>query len=293
MERIAYDRASEERLVVARHIADAYAAESSVLTVVCAGSAARGQADRWSDLELLVVWDVTPLDEQRRKISAAVMGQDPRFWTWEIHDGAGYDEWWQHGPAGHGLLIEITHTTPSELLTRIDALMTGEVDPSALTLGDAIVNGVPLVERAPLAPWRTRLIPYPRDLAGAVVRRQGQIDHFWRWQMYVERGNLLQLGAHFADVALRVVHVACALSGVWWPGAKWLPRLAGQLPVAPADLANRLQRIPLAPPTEAAATLEALVDETYDLVEMHLPEVDVARLRAIFHFARHPYETRG
>jgi hypothetical protein len=151
------------------------------------------------------------------------------------------------------------------------------------------VNGVPLLDRDDLTAWRARLIPYPRDLASAVVRRHGQIDHFWRWQMYVERDNMLELSAHFADVAIRVVQVACALSGVWWPGAKWLPSLAAQLPVAPADLDKRLRRIPHESPTDAAAILAALVAETYDLVELHLPEVDVARLRAIFHFARRPY----
>jgi hypothetical protein len=190
------------------------------------------------------------------------------------------------------LLVEVTHTTPTQLIPRIDVLIGGEADPPLLTLGDALVNGVPLVDRGALNAWRARLSPYPRALAVAVVRRHGQIDHFWRWQMYVERNNLLELGTHFADVAVRVVHVACALSGVWWPGAKWLTGLAAHLPVAPADLASRLQRIPQAVPSEAAATLATLVEETYDLVELHLPEVDAARLRAIFRFARHPYGVR-
>jgi hypothetical protein len=106
--------------------------------------------------------------------------------------------------------------------------------------------------------------------------------------MYAERGNLIQLHAHFAEVATRVVQVCCALSGVWWPGGKWLTRLGEQLPVAPADLAERLQRTAVEPPAEAAATLAALVDETLDLIAVTLPEVDVARLRAIFHFARSP-----
>ena len=66
-------------------------------------------------------------------------------------------------------------------------------------------------------------------------------------------------------------------------------RLATRLPVAPADLAERLQRVSCATPIEAAAILVALVEETYDLVEVHLPEVDVARLRAIFRFERRAY----
>jgi hypothetical protein len=282
-------KASARRLAAARRIAEAYAAEPSLLAVLCTGSAARGQADRWSDLELLVVWEAMPRDEQRRRIVAVAGGQSPRFWSWDGSDGAGYDEWWHDGVNGHGLLVEVTHTTPPELASRVEALARGEADPALLPLGDAIVNGVPIIGGDALGTWRARLQPYPRALAVSVVRRLGQIDNFWRWQMYVERGNGLQLGVCFADVAVRVVQVACALSGVWWPGAKWLMSLALQVPIAPAHLAGRLERISEAAPAEAAANLAALVDETYDLVEIHLPEFDVARLRAIFHFARCPY----
>ena len=42
------------------------------------------------------------------------------------------------------------------------------------------------------------------------------------------------------------------------------------------------------PPAEQAAPLAALVDETYDLIELHLPAVDVARLREIFEHGRLP-----
>lgn len=41
-------------------------------------------------------------------------------------------------------------------------------------------------------------------------------------------------------------------------------------------------------PAEQAAILAALVDETYGLVEEHVPSVDVARLRRIFRFERTP-----
>jgi hypothetical protein len=280
---------SERRLTVARQIAEAYAADLAVFAVLCTGSTARGQADRWSDLELMVVWETAPRDEQRQRIIAAIAGQNSRTWAWDDHDGAWYDEWWHGGSAGLGLLVEVAHTTSTELSTRIDALVGGDADPAWLTLGDAIVNGVPLIDRGDFTTRRARLIPYPRDLAVEVVRRHGQIDHFWRWQMYVERSNILQLGTHFADVAVRVIHFACALSGVWWPGAKWSMSLTTQLSVEPVDLGHRLQRVGTAASGEAAAILAALVEESYDLVDVHLPEVDFARLRAIFRFSRRAY----
>ena len=167
--------------------------------------------------------------------------------------------------------------------------MGGEADPALLTLGDMLTGGVVLAGEGAAAAWRARLTPYPRALAAAVVRRHGQIDHFWRWRMYVERGEPQRLQAHFADVAERIVHIGCALSGVWWPGAKRVVGTAARLSVAPRDLAARFRRAAEAPPPEAAAALESLVEESYDLVAERLAEVDVQRLRAIFRFVRNPW----
>jgi hypothetical protein len=231
------------------------------------------------------VWETVPSEAERRQRIAAVAGQHPRTWPPDARSGATAEEWWYGGPAGWGLLVETSHLTVAALQARTSALADGDPDPAGLTFGDALVNGgVPLVHPEAHARWRAELVPYPPRLAAAVVRRHGQIDHFWRWRMSVERGNPLRLHAHFAEVAERILQIAAALSGVWWSGSKWQMQAAAQLPVAPPNLAGRLARVSAAPAPE-----EALVDETYDLVDTHLPDVDVARLRAIFHFSRQPW----
>lgn len=281
--------ASARRLAVARRVAAVYAEVPQVAAVLCAGSTARGQADRWSDLELAVVWTAPPTETQRRAALAAAGGRDAQLWprdeAWRLWE----DAWWDGGPAGHGLLLEVEHTLVADVEALLDALLRPDPQPALLGLADALVNGVPLAGDRRLAAWRARLTPYPRPVAAAAVRRHGQIDHFWRWQMYAERGDGLQLQAHFADVAGRVVQVACALSGVWWPGTKRLPQTAAGLTLAPAGLADRLRRVPHLAPAPAAAALTALVEESFDLVAAHLPEVDTERLRAIFRFARRPW----
>ncbi|HEX2187178.1 MAG TPA: hypothetical protein VHN78_16925 [Chloroflexota bacterium] len=282
-------RGSGPRLAVARQLGAVYAAQGAVQAVLCTGSTGRGDADRWSDLELGVVWESAPTAAQRRQAIAATGGQGAQLWPWDDGERLWADAWWHGAPPGHGLLVEVSHTTGAELEDRLAALQRGDPDPLLLSLGDALTSGVALAGLERVAAWRSRITPYPRPLAAAVVRHHGQIDHFWRWQMYVERGNLLQLQLHFGDVATRVVHVACALSGVWWPGPKRLLQTAARLPLGPQDLAARLRRVPHQTPQAAAATLTALVEESYDLVTQHLPEVDAERLRAIFRFARRPW----
>ncbi|HLI51733.1 MAG TPA: hypothetical protein VKU87_08050 [Thermomicrobiaceae bacterium] len=277
------------RLSIARQITASYEDDPKVLAVLCGGSTARGQADRWSDLELLVVWQESPSDRQRQRVIEATGGNDPRLWQWDSQIGMCYDEWWYDGPAGAGLLIEVSHSTVPEIGRLVAALGSGNASLDLLTLGDALVNGIPLTVSAELDSWRAALSPYPRELAIAVVGTYGQIDHFWRWQMYLERGNVLELGVHLAGVVTRCLQMTFALSGVWWPGSKWAIDLAGSLGVAPRDFAERLRLISRLDPERAAVELAAVVDELYDLAETHLPEVDVARLQAIFHFNRRPY----
>jgi hypothetical protein len=42
----------------------------------------------------------------------------------------------------------------------------------------------------------------------------------------------------------------------------------------------------------AAGTLEGLVDDSFDIVAVQLPEVEVMRLRPIFQFARSAWSAR-
>jgi hypothetical protein len=112
--------------------------------------------------------------------------------------------------------------------------------------------------------------------------------------MHVERDNPLLLAREFVRIGSQVLNVLHALNGRYCgrPSAfKRLDALEHELPVAPRDLAARLRSVFTLPAPEGAEALRSLVEETYDLVEVHLPEVDVDRLRALFRSDRQPLET--
>ena len=274
------------RLDVARRLADEYAADPAVLGVLCAGSTGRGDADRWSDLELLTVWSTSPDDGQRRRVADAVGASAVRLFAYEPAEFGSADDFWL-GEPGLGLLVEVGHATAADATAALDRCWsTRNQILYLLTVASAYASGRRMC--GDLSAWRDRVRSYPPDLAAAVIRRHGQIDNFWRWQMYVERGNPHGLRTHFAGVAEAVSHISCALSGRFWPGGKWPTRTLDGLPVAPVDLAERLAAVDTMPPVAAANALADLVDEAYDLVELRHPAVDVDRLREIFHFGRSP-----
>jgi len=80
--------------------------------------------------------------------------------------------------------------------------------------------------------------------------------------------------------------VLLGVNRVYYFGFKWLDVVAACLPIAPSNLVARLNRVFQVTPAEGGRRLAALVEETYDRVEQHLPAVDVARLRKIFRHRR-------
>jgi hypothetical protein len=276
------------RLEVAGRLADAYASDPAVVGVLCGGSTGRGDADRWSDLELIVLWSAGPSDEQRRRVPDAVSAHAMRQFAYEPAEFASADDFWIEGDAGTGLLIEVGHMSNADATAALDRLLVDAIpDRYLLTVAAAYAQGVPLY--GDLEPWRDRVETYPSALVAAVIRKHGQIDNFWRWRAHVERDNPHALRTHFAATAGAITHIACALSGRFWPGPKWPAQTLAGLQVAPVDLAERLTAVDRMPATDAAAALTDLVEESYDLVEVRRPDVDVDRLRRIFRFARSPW----
>jgi hypothetical protein len=282
------DTPLEARLAVAHDFATALDGEPGVVGVLCGGSTGRGHPDRWSDLELLVVWAQPPTDAQRRIAPAKLDGAALRLFPFEPAEFAAADDFWFGPPGDGGLLVEVGHLGAADLTAALDRLLVeAEPDPVLLSLASAFATGRPMA--GDLTPWRERVTEYPQPLADAAVRRHGQIDFFWRWRMYVDREDPHGLRRHFAGVATALTHMACALSGRFWPGLKWPTRTLADLPVSPVDLDERLRAVDGMAPEAAAAALTDLVEESYDLVELRAPDVDVDRLREIFRFDRTPW----
>src|SRR5260370_11511475 len=90
----------------------------------------------------------------------------------------------------------------------------------------------------------------------------------------------------FSQLEQKLLRVLLGLSRVYYFGFKRLDVVAASLPISPPDLAVRLNRVFQIDPAEGGRQLAAFVEETYDLVEQHLPAIDVARLRRIFRHRR-------
>ncbi|MCO5198722.1 MAG: nucleotidyltransferase domain-containing protein [Anaerolineae bacterium] len=284
--------ASQWRHALAAQIAPLYAANPHVAAVIVGGSTARGHADRYSDIELGVFWHQPPTDAERQAAADRINSDwrylypfDEAEQVWSDAFIVGRDG--ENRPKS-GVHLEIIHYTTDFIQQTLDAVLLG-YDPDLLkqNLVAGVLNGKPLHNADLIDVWQARAATYPDGLKLAVVRRHAQIDHFWRWQMWLERSNnLTMLYDAFAQVQKKLLQVLLALNGVYYFGFKWLNVVDTHLIIKPEAFVSRLAQLYVMPPAQGAVLLTELVEETYDLIENELPELDVDWLRSVFRFQR-------
>lgn len=284
------------RVALARRIGASYAANPRVATVLIAGSVSRGHADRYSDVELMIGWNEPPSDAERHAVVepfAADLNLLPfddewECWQEDVFVGRAADD-----AASSGVLVEAVGQLTSTIERRLaDIVERHEPNLDKQTTVHALLHGIPLHGEELIGAWRGRALPYPRELAIAMVNRYGQINYFADWQRFLERGeNLLLIHERFTQVERQLLLVLQAINGRYHAKFKWLDRVIEELAIAPPNLGERLRAVQTTEIPAAARELSLLVEEVYDLVEAHLPEIDILRLRQIFRWERHPWES--
>lgn len=278
---------SRWRRAAVEPLLESYAGAPEIDALMVSGSTARGQADRWSDVEIGVFWSGPPAEVRRRELAAVARDcrhfdyyQDEKCWADDLD------------LEPDGLLGEVVHMLTADADAFVqDVCVRFDPDPMKRNVVAGIVDGYAAGGAAVIGQWKKLATPYPHQLAVEVVRATGMIDHFSRWQMLHERDNPMQLAHLFSAAAKQMLDILMAVNGLYGPKPeKWLNHIAPGLQHAPANLPGRLHSVFTNPPPQAAATLTALIEETYDLVEAELPEVDVQLFRRVFHYARPPLE---
>jgi hypothetical protein len=272
-----FSRDSEMRRSRPKEIGQVYAAHDGVSAIIIGGSVARGWADRWSDLELCIVWDAMPADEALQRCVARAGGTHRRVFPSDQTADAVEEEWF----TDDGLKVDLYHRTRASIDRTIDEVVTC-ANPTweNQVQVEMIRSGIGLHGTALLETWRSRAA-YPDSLPPIMVKHWLRFGpHAWL-EMLAEREDTLYLNTLFCEVERCIIGVLLGINRAYPPAAnaKWLTRVAGTLPVAPDDFPRRLTTVFQAEPRQGVRELGDLVDETLSLVERHVPQVDTAPVR--------------
>jgi len=257
-----------------------------VRAALVGGSVSHGCADRYSDIELGIFWSTVPSDDERRATIARASGVLTQFSAYDAR---------QEGAAEaytlRGVVIEARHrlvTTVAQFLG--DVLERHDTAVPKQQLLAVIHHAIPIAGTTLVRQWQERTARYPDGLAEAVVRENVRFIPAQIQTMLAERDDCLRLYESFCATEQAILAVLMGLNRIYHPGFKWVDRTITVMPVAPDNLPARLKQPFRSDPRAGVAQLHTLVEETFALVDMHLPAVDTAALRAQFRQRRPVWE---
>ena len=269
------DEATEHLRALARRIVAEALQRGPLRAALLTGSAGRGDADCWSDIDLLLYVDELPPEGTLEAIQTAVGGVDP------VPKGPRTDAFEGVEFELDGVLTEISYVTVARAEWRLDQILAGveELDSPLHKVALGVIDGLALHGEELIDEWRARLRAFPEPLRRAMIRAYWvELFPLWYWQdaIAVRDAELWRIDT-LADGAFRVLGVLAALNRVYYSRfhLKRTRALTVQLTLAPANLADRIESLFRLPPREAADELGRLAEETQDLVAAELPDVDL------------------
>jgi hypothetical protein len=266
-----------KRRALAQIVAQAYAANPKVAGVLLAGSVARGLADEFSDIEIDIYWHTPPSDEDLRAPFERA--------GWPVVYRHVDENEWADGFQIEGVKVDTSQFLVSTIEGWLDAaLIHADTEPEYQVRITAIRHGQPLYGAELIERWRARTDAYPAALARAMVAQHLEFRPRYLLEMLAARNDELMLHRWLLEAEQLIMDVLMGLNRVYAPHPyhKWLDWETGQLKVAPPELNARLRQVLRAEPRAAVDLLHSLIEETFALVERHLPDLDTSAARAVF-----------
>ena len=271
--------ASQWRLEVARSVTPIISKNPKVQAIMLAGSASRGHADSYSDIEIGVFWSEPPTEQDRMNpiertggVFSGLDSYDPRDYTWIEEWGLG------------GVKMDIRNMTLDGLETIMREVLeqgkTAELKQTALS---AIQHSIPLYNQPLIEQWKTRAAVYPDLLARAMVQENFRLDSWCWWvELFNHRGDIPLAYAAFGEITRRMLAILMGLNRIYHPGFKWMHRLINEMVVKPDHLEKKIRQSFQTEPQTALAILRDLMLEIYDLIDAHMPNIETAEAREAF-----------
>ena len=277
-------KASEWRIALAQRIMPVYANHPKVKVVIVGGSVGRGIADCYSDVEIGVFWTEPPSEAERKTLAERVgvvyreqmspYEFDPRHPGEEEAD----EDIYVGGDKDSGFNVDIKHKTIAAVEQYL-VEMFDHCQPHDNRLAEVLAHSIPLYDQSLAEQWRRKVATYPNELARKTVHTLLRFEQWWLCEQFAKEEEMILVQEQFSDRLTTAISVLAVLNRVYLLEIKWTDWSIEQLKIAPSNLIHRAKQIFEQPPQVAAQQLRQLIEDTFDLVKLYLPEIDVESRR--------------
>ena len=262
-----------DRMCIAERILQVYANCPNSIVGFVFGSVGNGFADKYSDLEIGVIWNSAPEESDLREICESVGGTD---WTYSgFHEEKlGYGDDYKV----EGLQIEPAHWT-MEIIDRVikevmeehDVSMNGWMYERQAMLATLQRGKVGFGEEA-LTEIRERFRTYPKELSVKMVMNNLAFGNLEALRMLAKRREVPLFQSHLVNRIRNLYGILYGLNKVYVSSFKWNRYFFDEFSFIPSSFVKRVDALFENPPETSVEIYANLVEDTLGLIEEHLPE---------------------
>lgn len=241
--------------------------------ILLAGSVGHGESDHFSDLDLIVYYDILPPAEDllaaRSQIDGASAWQTvPRYTSGLIEVYA-----------IHGVECQVCHALVADWEQEIATTLAGaEIASLSQKKLMGLAEGIALYGDDRIRCWQALAANYPAALARTTIEYYlRRIFPLWYFEArLVERDAMLWIAQELVESAQAILGILAGLNRLYFSPSQFkrLRRYIARMHSAPDNLADRLEGLFVVEPVAAIGRLEALVRDTLILVRSQMPEID-------------------
>jgi hypothetical protein len=264
---------------LARRLADSYGAHAQPRAVLLVGSAAAGEADEYSDVDLLVYYDDVPPEEVVAEAPQKLGARGYRGTVWSDDSGESDERGYSERYSLDGVECQVGHMSVGAFEREITRLVVDhEFNEELLKIMSGLFEGLPLFGEDLIERWR-RKAGYTEELQRTTIEKRWK---FFPWWYFEERLRARDATAWRYDVLVQstyaIVGVLAALNRIYFSTFEFKRsgKFISRLEVAPENLAARLDALFDSDERHSTAELERLVAETQALVAERFPDIDLA-----------------
>lgn len=264
------------RRQLAQELVKPYQKRRGLEMALLGGSPARGLADQYSDMDVVLYWDKLDSGWIRSRPLEALGCRFVTLLDMPQHQAV------LEIYTLDGLIVEIGHGTAASLKEEIkEVAVKCKVLPPTISSIGGFLDAWPLYGAKRYHELRASVPAYPKKLAMKVIGQN--LGFFWKGcleKQGLARGELLFVYDGLTATLKRLINILAALNGLYyWAGEpRWIEHWSGRMKHCPRGLWPRIVRIYRGSPGRALEELEQLQAEVLEMVREHLPEADMSRI---------------
>ncbi|WP_017318489.1 hypothetical protein [Mastigocladopsis repens] len=276
-------------LELAKHNVKAYIANPKTKAAMVAGSVAEGLCDEYSDCDMSIYYDELPSEQELQVARQQNQGSE-RLWILGDRSDGGFAESYMV----NGVECQFGHVTIAQWEKDISTVLE-QFDirsPMVKAMSGTLV-GISLYGETLIQQWKAKVANYPDALAQTMVEHYLKFFAIWGMQeKLAKRDTTLWYYQILVESAQNLLGVLSGLNHLYYSTFQFkrMSRFIEQMEIAPENLASRLEGLFHTEAHIAVNQLEALVRETVELVEIHMPQVDTSSAKRRLGWRQQPWE---